>query len=201
MTQPLLLKSIMLCAAVFVASSCDKDVTPNEETPLNMEITIVRNLPPGESADEATYYSLETGMQIPSTEANTNKWDIAFLRTTILINSGSSGPGSGSAQVISGIFDEIITAPTDGYAVDNAPTSYAIPTGSGNGWYSYNPVANIITPIAGKVIILRTASGKYAKLEMLSYYKDAPPTPSAGDTSRYYTFRYLFQSDGSTKLQ
>lgn len=201
MTQLLPFKTILLSTAMLLFSSCDKDEVPGDENSPVLEVKTVRNLPPAESNDGATYFSIESGKQIPASEANTNNWDIAFLRTTVLINSGTSGPGSGAAQVLTGIFEDVKTAPTDRYAIDNAPTSYAIPTGSGNGWYTYNPLANIITPIAGKVIVLKTASGKYAKMEMLSYYKNAPASPSAGDTSRYYTFRYLFQPDGSTKLE
>jgi len=204
MTQPLLLKSIMLCAAVFVASSCDKDVTPNEETPLNMEITTVRNLPPGESADEATYYSLETGMQIPSSDSATNKWDIAFRGTAILTNSGNGGPAAGGAFVYIGLFNDLKTIPSDStFRTENVPTSYAVPFGSNRGWYVYDGLNNLVTPIPGRVLVIRTATGKFAKVEILNYYKGGvTPAASAPDNvkirdQRYYTFRYSYQSNGT----
>ena len=60
----------------------------------------------------------------------------------------------------------------------------------------------IVSPIAGRVIIVKTADGKFAKLEILSYYKNAPATPNAmTDMARYFTFRYVYQPDGSKKLE
>jgi hypothetical protein len=69
------------------------------------------------------------------------------------------------------------------------------------GWYNYDGATNIVTPIAGKVILIRTATGKYAKLEIVSYYQNAPATPTATSVSRYYTFRYLYQPDGTRNLK
>ena len=38
------------------------------------------------------------------------------------------------------------------------------------------------------------ADGKYAKVEILSYYQGAPDSPDAfTDQSRYYTFNYVYQ--------
>ncbi|HWA35366.1 MAG TPA: HmuY family protein, partial [Cyclobacteriaceae bacterium] len=132
------------------------------------------------------------------------KWDIGFNSTNIIVNGGTSGPGQGAGQVVSGIFADITTAPTTGFVQDNknaTPTAvYAIPRGSGNGWYTYNQSTNIVTPTAGKVLVFKTADGKYAKVEILSYYKGSPNPPTATSTDRYYTFRYVYQADGSTKL-
>jgi len=50
------------------------------------------------------------------------------------------------------------------------------------------------------VIFLKTAEGKYAKLEILSYHKGAPAAPIPTSEARHYTFRYVYQPDGSTKL-
>lgn len=192
----------LLIAAALTLFSCkkDDDALP-DPTPDPLEISIVNSLPPASDPNQPVYYSLERNEVVPESEANTSKWDIAFARTTILINSGTSGPGQGSAQVLIGIFEEIETAPLDGYRIDNAPESYAIPTGSGNGWYSYNPAANTINPIAGRVIVMKTASGKYAKLEMISYYKNAPSNPGSADEARHYTFRFSYQPDGSRTLK
>ena len=59
----------------------------------------------------------------------------------------------------------------------------------------------LITPIPGRTLVIKTADGKYAKLEVLSYYKDAPASPTAADPSGYYKFRYSFQSDGTKNLK
>jgi hypothetical protein len=193
-------------AAIFslalIAMACKKDDDSNPDPdPIILEVKTVNSLPSPENADEPVYYSLETGKEIPASQANTSNWDVAFVRTTIMLNGGSSGPGKGTAQMWTGIFEELKEAPATGYRADNAPESYAVPTGSGNGWYQYNPGLNTITPIAGRVIVLTTASGKFAKLEMLNYYKGAPAVPTSTDVARHYTFRYVYQPDGTKKLE
>ena len=111
--------------------------------------------------------------------------------------------GGAAAQVVEGIFDELLVAPDAGYLQDNKNTpAYAIPTGSGNGWYSYNGATQVISPIAGRVIVVKTTEGKYAKLEILSYYQNAPAEPNAmSDMPRYYTFRYIYQPDGTKNFK
>src|SRR5258705_13334747 len=40
-----------------------------------------------------TFYSLETNSVIANSDSATNKWDIGLRGTTIITNSGTSGPG------------------------------------------------------------------------------------------------------------
>jgi len=144
-----------------------------------------------------TFYSLRENAVVPSSDSATASWDIALRGTTILVNGGTSGPGAGAAQVWTGVFDDLLEAPADGYAVD-AAAGNAIPIGSGNGWYNYNPPLNLITPIPGRVIVLRTADGRYAKISVLSYYRGAPAAPDATThEARYYTFDFVLQEDGT----
>jgi hypothetical protein len=145
-------------------------------------------------------FSFKTGATVLNTDSATSNWDVGFRGTTIIVNSGTSGPGTASAQVVEGIFDEYFTAPGDGYKVDG--TTKAIPTGSGNGWYNASATQpTIISPIAGRIIVIKTSEEKYAKLEILSYYKDAPPNPTGTEPARYYTFRYVYQPDGTKNLK
>ena len=88
------------------------------------------------------------------------------------------------------------TFPLASTFAQDAAATYAIPTGSGNGWYNYSNT--IISPIAGKVFVVKTHDGKYAKFEILSYYKDAPATPDATSVGRYYTFNYAYQANSTT---
>ena len=137
-------------------------------------------------------------------DLQTSKWDIGFNGTNIIINSGTSGPGTASGQLYSGIFADLTTAPESGFLQDNSaasPAVYAITRTSGSTWYTYNSSTNIITPTAGKVIVVKTSDGKYAKMEILSYYKDSPATPTSSSLDRYYTFRYVYQPNGSKSLQ
>jgi len=150
-----------------------------------------------------TLFSFKTGTVVANTDSATTKWDIGFRRTTIIINGGTSGPGTAGAIVTSGLFDEILDAPADGYLKDdkNATIKYAIPTGSGNGWYTYDGGAQVIKPTAGKVLIFQTADGHYAKAEILSFYKGAKTNPVNTDISGYYTFRFVYQPNDSKSFK
>ena len=158
-----------------------------------------------QSALTTTYYSLVDNKAIASTDAASTKWDIAFSSTKILINGGTSGPGIGGAFVHIGSFDSFTSIPADSiFKTDNAnAASYAIPLGSGKAWYTYDGLTTLVSPIAGRVLVIRTATGKYAKIEIISYYKGGvtlPATASVNDKlfkQRYYTFRYAYQPNGS----
>ena len=157
------------------------------------------------SAGKFTFYSIEKNTIISNADSATNKWDLAFASTKILTNGGTSGTALGGAFIYKGLFDDLKTIPVDSnFNVDNSPTSFAITTGSGKGWYTYDGASNLITPIAGRIIVIKTASGKYAKLEIQSYYKGGVTlSPTATDAEkltkqRYYTFRYTYQPNGTT---
>jgi hypothetical protein len=157
-------------------------------------------------AGSITYYSLVDNKIVTKADSATTKWDVAFSSTKILVNCGTSGPGFGGAFVYVGLFDALKTIPADSnFATDNSkasPSQYAIPQTSA-GWYIYNRLTNIITPAAGRVLVIRTATGKYAKIEVLNYYKGGiTPEPTAPiseklSKQRYYTFRYVYQPNGT----
>jgi hypothetical protein len=151
-----------------------------------------------------TFYSLEKNAIVPNTDSATTKWDIAFLATRIITNGGTSGTGLGGAYIQTGLFDDLKTISADSvFKTDNAPTSYAITSGSGKGWYTYDGLNNLITPLAGRVLVIRTASGKYAKMEITSYYKGGVTLPASAtdadklNKQRYYTFRFAYQPNGT----
>lgn len=160
--------------------------------------------------------SSEGGAATRRRDSSATVWDIGFKGTTIIFNGGSSGPGNAAAQIMTETFASVLEAPEGGYMPDgensNCPTvetpvgpvpgrPLAVCTGSDNGWYNYNGQTNLILPIPGRTIVLRTAEGNYAKMRILSYYKDNPETPGADTPSRYYTFEYIVQTDGSRNLE
>lgn len=148
-----------------------------------------------------TLYSLRDNATVANTDSATNKWDVGFRGTMIIVNGGAMRTGQGGAYVHTGTFEELTTVPTSAtFAQDQSASSLAIPARSGAGWYNYNQATNVISPIPGRVLVVRTGDGKYAKMEVLSYYQNAPATPDASSVQRYYTFRYVYQPDGSTKL-
>ncbi|MEQ9437717.1 MAG: HmuY family protein [Cyclobacteriaceae bacterium] len=200
-------------ALLFLAACSEDEEAPTpvaleveEATDIPADADVVSGDPSQAPPPEYTFYSLEQGAIIDKADSNSTQWDIALAGTTILVNGGISGPGQGAAQIIEGIFEEIEEAPESGYQTDSE-SELAIPGGSGNGWYTYtaegNP-PNAILPIPGRVIVLRTAEGNYAKMEILSYYAGNPDTSTEEFASfqtrpddRYYTFNYVIQTDGS----
>lgn len=157
------------------------------------------------AAGPFTKFSFETG---DVTDSDT-EWDIAFRATTIAVNGGaitgtSDEPernGNGGAAIEDALFSEITSASGLTFAEDGTG-AFAIPTGSDNGWYNYNFMTNVVSPLPGKILIFRTHDGKYAKIEILSYYQDAPASPDGFvDAARYYTFNFVYNpNEGETDL-
>ena len=195
--------------AIILLSSClfsckDNDSPKPASSNSSLATTTVKNLPADpDSKNQYTFFSFKNNSIIDRTDSATVNWDIGFKTTTIIVNGGTSGPGIGAALVYTGIFSDLTSAPSSGYTTDNSAIvpPNAIPTGSGNGWYNYNSTDHVISAIPGRVLVFRTAQGKYAKVEIISYYKDAPINPTSADIARYYTFRYMYQDDGSKNFQ
>jgi HmuY protein len=190
--------------------SCKKDSTGGSAAPIAKTITNLAADPgtgvnpqtgqPIGTTERFTLFNFSNGVIVSNTDSASNKWDIGFKGTTIIFNSGTSGQGNAGVILKDGVLDDITTAPTTGYLTDNA-SGYAIPVGSGKGWYTYDGAAMVIHPTAGKILIVRTADNKYVKMEIISYYKDAPANPTFMIPARYFTFRYFYQGDGSTILK
>ena len=95
-------------------TSCDKEEVP---APVTVQTKSVSNLP-GDTilgltsmgqpygSGKYTLYSLETNSIISNTDSATSKWDIGFRGTTIITNSGNSGPGAGGAFIYTGPFGQ-----------------------------------------------------------------------------------------------
>jgi hypothetical protein len=145
-----------------------------------------------------TKFDFDLGME---TDSETD-WDIAFRATDIIVNGGMSmgttdepdRTGDAGAYIVTGTMADVTEVDVNLFTQDSS-SGYAIMSGSGNGWYTYSgPPTYLITPTAGKILVFKTADGKYAKVEILSYYQGAPENPDAfTDPSRYYTFNYVYQ--------
>jgi len=201
---------ILSIIALFIAfSSCSSD---DDATPvLPVESELIQNLhAPQEGGQgqpvfgEFIKFNFATGQ----TTTSETDWDIALRGTIILINGGEitgiddepNRTGNGSAYIANGTMSSITSVDTSRLREDGE-NAQAIPTGSGAGWYIYaGAPTHLITPIAGKILVFKTHDGKYAKMEILSYYKDAPAAPDAfEDFDKYYTFNYVYQpNEGDT---
>ncbi|TAE27641.1 MAG: hypothetical protein EAZ92_09185 [Candidatus Kapaibacterium sp.] len=195
--------ALVFCFCGLFASSCQQKVVEPVVPVAQGKAIITRDIAADPmSAGRFTYFNLKDSTIVTGADTATAKWDIAFRGTTIWINGGTGRFGQAQAQVLTAQdYDALVLAPETGWRVDSSATALAIPTGSGRGWYNYSSATNIISPIPGVVIALRSADGKYAKLQIQSYYRGAPAMPDMNSASRYYTFRYFYQADGSRNLK
>jgi len=171
-------------------ASCKKRKRNGPEVKVDLSVKTVTNLNDGnDTLSLPFYYSLALNKQVTENEA----WDLRFKRSTILTNKG------GSSKLVDGVFSDYVTT----FTTDFMP-------GSVGQWYEYDSDPHIVTPKRNKIIVVRTASGNYAKLEILSYYKDSPTRKSTShfthpefspSKSEHYTFKYVYQADGSTRLK
>lgn len=135
------------------------------------------------------------------------EWDLAFQRYRIKTNGGESGKGLGSAantlQKGQKGFDAVKSVQEDLVFEEDAPLTIAVQQGYET--FIVNPVlytwftmeqASEGTQIAPSdfVYIVKTASGKYAKVWFRSYY-------SATNVSGHITIQYKYQPDGSGNFE
>ncbi len=192
----------LIMLSIFIFSCSDDDDGTSAD--LSVETETFENLHAPQQGGQGqpvsgdfTKFDFETGM---TTESQTD-WDIAFRGTTIAVNGGTSTgtddeperTSDGGVVILNTTFEDVSEVPDDVVFEQDGTDGFAIPTGSGNGWYNYDFATNIVNPIPGKVFIFKTSDGKYAKVEILSYYKDAPSNIDPfQDEARYYTFRYTY---------
>ncbi len=108
-------------------------------------------------------------------------WDIAFRRHHVI-----AAPGAGVADLGAVAFDSVREVPDAGYAATEVRGD-TVNAGVGR-WYTYSMLSHLLTS-KHHVYAVRTADGRYAKLEILAYYcRDVG--------AACYTFRYAFQGGG-----
>lgn len=155
------------------------------------------------------YYSLSQGKEVEVNEdshATDLSWDLAFNRYNIRTNSGTSGNGHGGAYDTGQTnFDAVLSVPSGAkFTVDVNDSITASFTGSG-----ITQIASSLSPVLADAIafagpppsytpnnhvyIVRTADGRYAKLQVLGFYNDE-------GQSGYMNFKYAYQPDDSTNL-
>ncbi len=179
-------------------------------------IYYVTNLPADTGAAKAyapnpVYFSMTTNGLVDSSNKLTTNWDIAFTNlynSYVTVNNGSISysPGYGDASaagsiwVVNRSFDSVTTVPSEAADSLGSVGYQGYPNANWTGWYNYNMSTHIITPIASTTLVIKLVSGKYAKLDMISIYKNNPASPTLSDTLQYLTFKYYVQKDGSTNL-
>jgi hypothetical protein len=112
-------------------------------------------------------------------------WDLAFRRFHVI-----AAPGGGITDLGPVPFDLVAELPSAAYSPNAvAPDTTNPAVGK---WYEYSMFSHLLTS-KHHVYGLRTAGGKYAKLELLAYYCRDRGTACV-------TFRYVYQGDGTRRV-
>ena len=182
-------------------SGCSKN---NDNPPLQSQTFEINST----SSTTWKYFSFEKNDTVRVADpATSTEWDLAFQRYRIRTNGGKSGNGMGAAANFykkgqTG-FDELkVVSDTSTFASD---AEIQIAVQQGYATYIVNPtlytwfaieMATQGTQIVPSdyIYIVKTATGKYAKVWIRSYY-------SATNVSGYVSFQYKYQPDGSKNLE
>ncbi|PYO81322.1 MAG: hypothetical protein DMD65_12815 [Gemmatimonadetes bacterium] len=112
-------------------------------------------------------------------------WDLAFRRFHVI---AAAGGGIVDLGVVP--FDSVRELPVGGY-LPNSPGPDTTNPGVGK-WYDYSMLSHLLTS-RHHVYGVRTATGRYAKLELLAYYCREAGTACI-------TFRYAYQGNGTARV-
>lgn len=129
---------------------------------------------------------------------------------------GTGGTGAGGVLIMTKAFADIAQVPTDSVFSTKAAAfglDAAGFAGSGTGWAVYDFAGNLRATLGfggngatqahtvwarpDRTIIVRTAAGNYAKVQIISLYKDAPAEPVTKDAAPYFTFQYVIAKPGT----
>ena len=135
------------------------------------------------------YFAFRVGSVIE--DPGPRDWDLAFRRYEIIANGGPAFVGAGGVADLGEVaFADVKAVPEGGYQATEGggdPRNPALAR-----WYSYGYFSHLLSP-KSRVWAVRTADGRYAKLELVSYYC---PRSQPGCV----TFRYVYQGDGSRNV-
>jgi hypothetical protein len=91
---------------------------------------------------------------------DTAGWDLAIRRFHVIVSRAIADAGAEP-------FDRLARPPESGYisnTLDSDTTNAAI-----SRWYSYSMLSHLLVP-RSRLYVVRTSEGRFAKLELLSYY-------------------------------
>ncbi len=141
--------------------------------------------------NQLTYFDFSTGSAIEG-EPDPLGWDLAFRRFTILANGGPGLSGEGGILDLGEVaLDSVTHVPTGDYETNQANAEMANPAIAR--WYTYSWTSHILKA-KPHVYAVRTADGRYAIFEILSYY-------CPGATAGCVTIRYVYQGGGGPDLR
>ncbi len=141
------------------------------------------------SADRWSFFDFSRNA--PVLDPGPLDWDVAVRRTSWIVNGGEGFAGHGGAQASSADYDRLGVAPTGAYIGTTLSAGDSV-NAAFERWYRYDYLSHLLWPRSNSFLI-RTADGRFAKLEIESYY-------CLGPEPGCVSFRYTYQGDGSGVL-
>ena len=191
-----------LFSAVYLFTACEE-----EDNPISANEDIITV----DASDYSkwVYFSFKEDTVVSITDfENSSDWDLGFHRSDLRVNCGMSGPGQGGSYVTNETnFDDVVTAPETGYALNDMidiavditsmpPVMETVPGDT--------VLAKWITKEYGQsgpeytysddFFIIKTADGKYAKIWLKDYFDNDA-------NGGHVTMKYVYQPDGSRKFE
>ena len=163
--------------------------TPKFTNLLTTQVTTLN----ASSEKEYVYFDFSSGKPVRILDTSSLEWDLAFRRGKVISNGGASSKLGQAGLIDLGVveFDEVTEVPRDNYAQD-----IAAKTETENPvllkWYNYNYFTHKLTAKQNSYAV-RTANGKFAKFQFLSFYCD---NKEAGCIK----IRYVYQDSGSNNF-
>lgn len=224
------LKTSLPVAAAMLLASCsgknDNTVQPADNAVTIKDIPADTAASMGDGIDGKTkrpFYTVTFSLKTHKTQVIRNAadsaaylknadWDIAFSKeynSFVVINNGKvagtpgyGGPGVGNLVIVDQPFDNVTTAPSDEAFQNQGLAGVGWDSGNGYGWFFYSLNNHICVPVRNRTFVIKTATGNFAKLELLNIYKGNPPVVTdLFWPAPYLTFRYFEQKDGSRNLK
>jgi hypothetical protein len=188
-----LLATVAILAATFVVGSLRRpeppSFVPGEPNPHPVGDSLVGpRLETVDATDERRWRWFDFSRDAVVESPGPRDWDLGFRRHHVLVNGGPGFAGEGGAIALEGVvFDSLAEVPETGYLPSEAGRDSTNP--AFDDWYDYGFTSHLLQP-RPIVYAIRTADGRYAKLEIVSYY-----CPEA--VSGCVTIRYAYQGSGA----
>ena len=166
-----------------------EEPAPKRTNLLATQVTTVN----ASSEKEYVYFDFSSGKPVRILDTSSLEWDMAFRRGKVISNGGASSRLGQAGLIDLGVveFDEVTEVPMGNYAQDiAAKTETENPVVLK--WYNYNYFTHKLTAKKNSYAV-RTANGKFAKFQFLSFYCD---NKEAG----CITIRYVYQDSGSNSF-
>jgi hypothetical protein len=175
-----------------VAQKTGKIEEPIPKPPTNLLGTQVITVN-ASSEKDYVYFDFSSGNPVHILDSSSLEWDLALRRGKVISNGGASSKLGQAGLIDMGDidFETVTEVPVGNYVQDiSAKTETENPVLIK--WYNYNYLSHKLTA-KKNIYAVRTADGKYAKFQFLSFYCD---NKEAGCVK----IRYVYQDNGSNSF-